>query len=442
MRIIRMEAENIKRLRCVSITPQGNVVEIAGNNEQGKSSVLDAIWMALGGGSALPEVPVRKGAEKGRVKLDLGELVVERRFNHRGGTELRVESRDGTRLKSPQAVLDELTGALTFDPLAFSRMTPKAQLEQLRAIVRLEEDIDKLDAENARDYEARTDVNREIKSLEAQAGAITIPPDTPDEEIDEAALTADLREVGEFNAGVARLKALRDAKHAEAKRMYQQLDYTEKRVLECDREITNLRNAITVAEHNKADFQLAAEKQKREADAMVTDAENIAQPELKSTDALMTRIATARNVNRQVEMKRHREEITKLAADKHAEAAAITRRMETRDEHRRAIIEAAKMPVDGLSFGDNQVIYRGIPFSQASAAVKLRVSTAIAIAENPKLRVIRIEDGSLLDADSMGMLCAMAEEHDMQIWIERVTASGPSAIVMEDGQVATAARAE
>ena len=48
--------------------------------------------------------------------------------------------------------------------------------------------------------------------------------------------------------------------------------------------------------------------------------------------------------------------------------------------------------------------------------------------------MIRIKDGSLLDADGMAMLKAMASENDFQIWIERVADNDPMAVVIEDGK--------
>src|ERR1035437_1668436 len=132
MKIIRFEAENIKKLRVVEITPSGNIVEITGANGAGKTSILDSIWYALGGAENIPSVPLRKGAKNGHVKLDLGEIVVMRRFSSSGSTDLRVESKDGTALKSPQSILDRLVGSLTFDPLEFSRMKPTEQLATIR----------------------------------------------------------------------------------------------------------------------------------------------------------------------------------------------------------------------------------------------------------------------------------------------------------------------
>ena len=126
MKILKLTAENVKKLRAVEITPTGELVEITGKNGAGKTSVLDAIWWALAGTKHIQAVPIRTGATKARIRLDLGELIVERRFTPVGST-LTVEKADGARYTSPQGILDALLGALTFDPLAFVGQEPREQ---------------------------------------------------------------------------------------------------------------------------------------------------------------------------------------------------------------------------------------------------------------------------------------------------------------------------
>jgi predicted ABC-type transport system involved in lysophospholipase L1 biosynthesis ATPase subunit len=100
------------------------------------------------------------------------------------------------------------------------------------------------------------------------------------------------------------------------------------------------------------------------------------------------------------------------------------------------MITAAKFPLEGLGFGNGAVVYKEIPLSQASSAEQLRVSMAMAMALNPKVRVIRITDGSLLDSSSMKVIDEMANAQDFQIWCEIVDESGKVGIVIEDGAVA------
>ena len=92
--------------------------------------------------------------------------------------------------------------------------------------------------------------------------------------------------------------------------------------------------------------------------------------------------------------------------------------------------------MDGLGFDESGVTYQGVPFSQASSAEQIRISLAMAMALNPRLRVIRILDGSLLDEDSMTAIRDQVAERDFQVWIERVADPAESAVVIEDGQVA------
>ena len=71
MKIIKLEAENIQKIKAVEITPEGNTVIISGKNSQGKTSVLDSIAMALGGKNMIPQKPIRKGQKEATVKVDL-----------------------------------------------------------------------------------------------------------------------------------------------------------------------------------------------------------------------------------------------------------------------------------------------------------------------------------------------------------------------------------
>ena len=145
MKIIKLTAENVKRLRAVEITPDGTVQVITGRNAQGKTSVLDAIWLALGGGAASRETvrPIRDGEDHASVTLDLGDLTVTRTWTG-DKTSLSVKAADGAKYSSPQGVLDSLVGRLSFDPLEFTRLSGRDQVSALLDIVSLDVDLDDL----------------------------------------------------------------------------------------------------------------------------------------------------------------------------------------------------------------------------------------------------------------------------------------------------------
>lgn len=63
VKINSLEIENVKRIKAVKLEPSANgLTIIGGNNNQGKTSVLDAIAWALGGDKYKPTA-LRQGME-------------------------------------------------------------------------------------------------------------------------------------------------------------------------------------------------------------------------------------------------------------------------------------------------------------------------------------------------------------------------------------------
>lgn len=418
MKIVQLQAENVKRLKAVEISPEGHIVEITGRNGQGKSSVLDAIWWALAGTTHIQAVPIRKGENEARIRLDLGEIKVVRTFRKREDqtftTSIAVESTDGARYPSPQRMLDGLLGALSFDPLAFTRMDRKEQLHAMRRFVP-GVDFEAIEAANKADFDRRTEVNRQVKALRAQAAGIAVPADAPAERIDDAALVAELEQAGDHNALIERRRAGREAAAAEVKRL--------------DAEAERLRGEIAVLTDRLRDTEGTAD-QKR---GQLANAETLPKP--IDTAALRERIAAASRLNAAFDARNRRAGIERDAESAEEQSAVLTNAIADRKAAMQAAVAKAEMPVPGLSFGADEILLDGVPFDQASSAEQLRTSVAIAMAANPKLRVIRVQDGSLLDEEAMRILAEMAQAADYQVWIEVVQSGRSAAIVIEDGAV-------
>lgn len=421
MKIIKLSAENFKKLRAVEITPTGALVEITGRNGAGKTSVLDAIWAALGGTAHIQAVPIRRGADKARIRLDLGDLVVERRFTPKGST-LAVESADGARYTSPQTMLDALLGALTFDPLAFVHQEPRAQFETLRTIAPLDVDIDKLDGLNRTDFAQRADINREARAKRAQADGISIPTGLAVEPTDTGALMDRLTSASTVNAEIA---GRRSARQEEAVKI---VDWRTDAMEQRDR-ARELRD-----EADRCDAKAATlDDRARVHQEQLAAAEPL--PDPINAEAIRRELETAQATNRAIEQRERQAALLEEALQLEAQGKKLTSTMEARATEKADAIARAAMPVPGLGFGDGLVTFNGVPFEQASSAEQLQVSVAIAMAANPKLRVIRIKEGSLLDADNIALIAEMAKMHDYQIWLERVDASGKVGVVIEDGSV-------
>lgn len=399
-KIVKLQADNFKRLRAVEINPDGNLVVIAGRNGQGKTSVLDAITAALGGNNTktLPR-PIRDGEDNAQIVLETEDLIVTRTFT--GTTsKLTVKGKDGALYTKGQAKLDELLGKLSLDPLAFTNLSDRDQLKTLLDLVDLPFDPAELEAERAQVFGERTDVNRRVKELQGQLNSIPVTKEMADlEEVSVSALLTEYREGQEA--------------HTRASNTRRQAEYWAERV-------ELLRQELAEAETKRA-----------EADHHVEIL-----PALPDLEAIQSQIDNAEQINADVRTFRSWLSASESLFAAKSDADQLTEQLAAIDKRKADGLAAATFPVDGLGFDEDGVTYQGIPFKQASGAEQLRVSLAMAIALNPGLRVIRIADGSLLDSTNLKLIEDMATASDYQVWIEMVNESGDFGIVIEDGEVA------
>lgn len=399
MKIVSLEAENYKRLKAVRIEPDGNLVVVTGKNAQGKSSVLDAIFAALAGKNGNKATkPIRDGEDRAKVTLDLGDLIVTRKWSGDTST-VTVESKEGARFQSPQDMLNRLLSSVSFDPLAFTRLPAKEQRDMLLGMVDVGIDLDENARARAETFERRTELGREAKAI----GDVTVDESLPSDEADPLELLSELAQARGTNDKIA--AARRD--HSDIERsISDRLDRMEALKAELKSLERDRKSAAKAAQQEPVD---TADLEKRYAN-------------LGAANAAIRANNTARDSAARK---------AKLEANYHALTDALAKI----DAEKSDALAAAKMPVDGLGFDDDGVTFNGIPFGQASAAEQIRVSLAVAIASNPKLRVARIMDGSLLDDDNMATLADAATEHDMQVWVERVGTDAKLGVVIEDGEV-------
>lgn len=409
-----LRAENFKRLSAVRIRPDGAVVQITGRNDQGKSSVLDAFAAAVGGKAFCPKVPIKKGQEEAEIFVDLGSLRITRRwwFKKTDGDltgDLVVEYADGTKPKNPQATLDELRGSdIAADPLEFMRLSPKEKFDQLRQLVP-GVDFDKLAKDRKELFEERTQAGRMRDRAKAAADAITVPAGTPLKLVEVSELVQAMADASDANTAIARDRdrRARFVESVEAKRNQADALYVQAKALE------------------KAANDL-------EADVAKLDP----LPEPVSTTEIQMAFDGAELTNASVRLlqqqDQHREEFK--AQDKAYDD--LTARITILDDSVAKAIAKAKLPVSNMGFGENELLMNGVPFEEASKANQIRACTAIAMALKPKLKVILIRDGSLLDDDSMAELGKMVEENGFVVLLERVAQGGKRiGVVIEDGEV-------
>ena len=371
----------------------------------------------------------------------------------------------------------------------------RKQVEFLRSRVTLDVDLDKLAAETKKDYEARTAVNKEIDKLHAQLTGVIYSPGLPKEKVDEAAIQQRIKEAGETNSQVvARIaektrlsQVLADAELG-AERHQQLLRDTEAKIQRLFDEqavsdkgemwaadvagkinvmlqdvpllVSGVLYALRDAEgqargvvdealkqrepRNRAIEQArqvltAAQNTEESTLAAVVEAraawQNAPAGELADTAALVEELQTAQLTNREIDKRTRYQDLERQIQEKEREAGRLTRNMEEREEQKIAALSAAKMPVAGLSFNEDEVLFNGIPLTGASHAEKVRVVCGLSMAGNPKLRCIPIMQGESLDEESLELIGKLAAENNFQIVMELMDTSGKVGIVLEDGMV-------
>lgn len=437
MKVLRIQTTGFKRITAVDITPEGSLVEIRGNNAEGKSSLLDSIKAALGGADAAPIKPVKTGEDYAAIRVTLGDgepdLIVTKYFDE-VGEKLRVETADGAEFKAGQSKVDDLLGRMTFDPLAFARLKPAEQAVELRRIVPLSVDLDQLAAADKADVASRRDINRDGKAKVAQRDAVNVSgiiPERPDRD----AIVARLTGAADVNTAIERERNRRAQLTSNAA--------SQRATAISQREkAENLRQEAKRIDEGADEFDANAAKGEAALAALP------ALDEAVDTAALSVELAKADQdlalLARVDDRARLDAEVTRLRAESEAFTAKIEERAKLREK---ALAEAA-MPVPGLgfaAFGDSEdlvVSFEGEPFSQASGAQQLRVSMALAMAANPKLRVMLIKDGSLLDANGLALVRELATDGNYQVWLEGVGEGDGTGIIMEAGSVKGAPEVE
>lgn len=410
MKILNLQGENFKRMRAFDITPKDNTVVIAGKNGQGKTSVLDAIVMALAGKSSevakLTTKPIRAGETHASVTVTTDEYIITRTWTEKDSY-LEMTNKEGMIFKSPQALLDQIVGDLCFDPLEFSRMKPKDQREALLGIVKLPIDLDQWEKDYKLKYDERTSIGAQGKAIQGKLDTLPeVPQGTPDTEVSVQALVTELQVAEAHN---------------------REFEDCSKTLAETKAMITELENKLALEK-----TKLPLLEQGLAAIGAPTD-----------VTVIKNRMAGAEEVNKAVRIKKERVQAMEDVVKYDEAYAAKTISLANMQDEKAAALAGAQFPIAGLSFSDDGVTFiqkvgdatEPIPFAQLSSAQQLKVSMAIAMAKNPRLRVIRITDGSLLDEDNMKVLHEMADKNDFQIWVEKVDSSGKVGIVIADGEV-------
>ena len=418
LRIIQLKAENIKNLKAIEIKPDGAVITLTGKNEAGKSSVLDAIEVALAGKKL--EDPIRHGEEKAVSEVDLGEYIVRRVFTKKGDR-LELINKDGFKTSSPQGLLNNILGKLSFDPLAFANMdkTPAGKREQRNVLMDLIGlDFSDLDKQHSETFQNRATLNRIIRDKEGVIKEKVEPLENlPDKE-------------SSIDAHIAKLESLKD-EQVLRETYIGVLEHKQNSIKRSKKEIEEITNKIKDLQDIVTQHTVNIEDSEKE----IANAKVPRVVELQEIVDVKDEIAQIQQQNKYIVYAREYYKEKEEIRDKTKESNELTEKIQGIETEKKKRISEAKYPVKGLSVNTETVLFNGIPFSQNSTSRKIRVSTAIAMALNPKLKEILIRDGSSLDTGSLKEIEELVKGKGYQLWMEVVDESGKVGIFIEDGNI-------
>ena len=222
LRIVEFRAQNVMALKAIQIFPEDkDVVILTGENRQGKSTIIRAIWAALGGKEFIPDEAIRRGEKEASVYLDLGDFFVTLKITSKKEY-LKVKTKNGMEASSPQKFLNSRLADLAHNPLEFMRLKPADQVKALQCMLNLKLDRTELERlagtwtrktqgddpmlvlDNVTKdlYEERAIVNAEVKRLQGVVESIKIPHDLAD--IQPVSIADLLEELGKTRGKAAR----------------------------------------------------------------------------------------------------------------------------------------------------------------------------------------------------------------------------------------------
>lgn len=409
VKIAALEAENVKRIKAVALTPSPTgLTVVGGNNNQGKTSVLDALAWALGGEKFRPTAAVRDGAlAPPHLKVILSNgVVVERK-----GKNSSLTVTDPTGQRSGQQLLNAFVEPLALDLPRFMQASDKDKADTLLNIIGVGDALTGLDREIKALYDRRTVIGQIGAQKRHAAEELTEYPDAPPEPVSAIELIQQQQEILLHNADNQR------------KRMkLAQLEEQEKQL---GRRVQELSQELEMVEH-----QLTAVQQD------VQDAtKTVAQLQDESTTELEQSIRNVEEINRQVSANLAKSKAQDEAERYAQEYTALTEQIKAKRTARMDLLNGADLPLTGLGVEDGSLTYNGKHWQDMSGSDQLRVATAIVRRLNPDCGFVLLDKLEQMDLATLAEFGSWLQAEGLQAIATRVSTGGECQIIIEDGRV-------
>ena len=416
IKINKLEIENVKRIKAVKIEPTANGLTIVGgNNNQGKTSVLDSIAWALGGEKYRPSKAQRDGSTIPptlHIVMSNG-LVVERKGKN---SSLKVTDQSGN--KGGQQLLNEFVEQLALDLPKFMESSGREKAQTLLKIIGVGDQLDVLDKKEKELYNSRLAIGRIADQKKKFANEQPYFPDAPKEMVSPSELIRQQQEIlarnGENQRKRDRLNEITMNKH----RVFDDIGRLDEQIATLQKQKEQL-----TEEYNQA---VRDEETARKTVMELQD---------ESTAELEASLANIEEINRKVRANLDKDKAEEDALDYQNQYAALTEEINQTRQAKSDLLQSAELPLPELSVQDGELVYKGQQWDNMSGSDRLKVSTAIVRKLNPKCGFVLLDKLEQMDRDTLNEFGQWLEQEGLQAIATRVSTGDECSIIIEDGYV-------
>lgn len=414
--ITALEAENVKRIKAVAFAPSPTgLTLVGGNNNQGKTSVLDALAWALGGERFRPTAAQRDGAvAPAHLKVTLSNgVIVERK-----GKNASLTVTDPTGRRSGQQLLNAFIEPLALDLPRFMEASDKEKADILLRIIGVGTELHIKDMEIKSLYDKRTFTGQLAAQKKHFAEELVSYPEAPDEPVSASDLIRQQQEIlarnGENQRKRNQLDKLIDEKN--------QLNFT---LRDLDEKIEDLKEEYEQTQAKFTDLEKQIFQARKSA----------AQLQDESTAELEASIRDIEETNRKVRANLEKSRAEDEAAQYASEYDRLTESIQQKRADRMALLNGADLPLPGLSVEDGVLTYKGKHWRDMSGSDQLRVAAAIVRRLNPDCGFVLLDKLEQMDMTTLQEFSAWLEAEGLQAIATRVSTGSECQIIIEDGMV-------
>ena len=395
VKITQFEAENVKRIRALRLTPsESGLTVIGGRNNQGKTSSLDAIVWALGGDRYRPSQAGREGSViPPRLRLELSNGIVVERSG---------KNTDASGRRAGQQLLNSFVEQLALDMPRFMQSTSREKASALLRVIGLEDRVEALERQEKELYNQRRAIGQIAGQKDKYARELPFYPDAPEEPVSPMELIERQQDILARNGENQR-------KRERAKKLEEQLEIAARQLEEARRRYDELQADCETARKSALDLQDEA------------------------TDELEASLRDIEAVNVKVRTNQDRARALSEAQRFSDEYAALTEKLEGVRGEKRALLEGADLPLPGLSVEDGELTYQGRPWDCMSGSSQLKVATAIVRSLKPNCGFVLVDGLEAMDLETLREFGEWAEQEGLQIIATRVSTGEECSIIISDG---------